>query len=100
MVRRYKLDYLNDDDVKTVSVMGEDKHLKISVRWQDRLAFDLEIERCLRNMMLHAAKFTEKAHYDKENAVKSLDMVRFCAAALLEMYEEGYNIKVAEPYTE
>lgn len=98
MARRYKLDYLNDDDVKTVSVIGEDKHLRTSVRWNDN--FDLEIERCLRNMMLHAANFTEKAHYDKETAVKSLDMVRFCAAALINMYDEGYNIKVAEPYTE
>ena len=100
MARRYKLDYLNDDDVKTVSIMGEDKHLKMSVRWKDDLDFDLEIEKWLRNMMLHAANFTEKAHYDKETAVKSLDMIRFCSVSLLELYEKEYKIKVAEPYTE
>jgi hypothetical protein len=99
MLKEYELDFLNDDFEKRVTITGTDPQLGVNPRL-DGDNFDLDIDKWLRNMLLHAASFTEKAHYDKENAVKSLDMIRFCSVSLLELYEREYNIKVAKPYTE
>jgi hypothetical protein len=91
MVKKFEFDLLDDDFEKRITIIGADPQLDINPRL-DGEGFNIEIDKWLRNMMLHAANFTEKAHSDKESAIESLDAIRFCSVALLEFYKEKYNI--------